>query len=126
MLIKNNTLVIYKGKGAVVTEIANDKYSIRTASGDRKSVRLKDIEFLHSGPCNTVPAPAALPDKDVLAESVELMGSDSMSFSDFTELVFNAYTPENALAAFELLSQDIYFSGSVSGNVTVVVVTSPV
>lgn len=117
MLIKNNTLVIYKGKGAVVTEIANDKYSIRTASGDRKSVRLKDIEFLHSGPCNTVPAPAALPGKDVLAESVELMGSDSMSFSDFTELVFNAYTPENALAAFELLSQDIYFSGSVSGTV---------
>ena len=117
MIIKNNSLVLYKGKGAIVTEIANDKYSIRTASGDRKSVRLKDIELLHMGPCNAVPAAAALPDKTILAESVELMGSDAMSFSDFTELVFNAYTPENALGAAELLAQDIYFSGTASGTV---------
>ncbi len=118
MIIKTNSLVLYKTKAAIVTEIANDKYTIRTCSGDKKSVRLKDIAFLHSGPCNTVPAAAALPGKDTLNECVELMGSDSMSFADFTELVFNSYTPGNALAAAELLAQDIYFSGSVDSDIT--------
>ena len=118
MIIKTNSLVLYKTKAAIVTEIANDKYTIRTCSGDKKSVRLKDIAFLHSGPCNNVPAAAALPGKDTLNECVELMGSDSMSFADFTELVFNSYTPGNALAAAELLAQDIYFSGSVDSDIT--------
>lgn len=118
MIIKNNSLVLYKNKAAVVTEIANDKYTIRTCSGDKKSVRLKDIAFLHSGPCSNIPAAAALPGKDTLIECVELMGSDSMSFADFTELVFNSYTPGNALAAAELLAQDIYFSGSVDSDIT--------
>lgn len=118
MIIKTNSLVLYKGKGAVVTEIANDKYTIKTASGDRKSVRLKDIDFLHSGPCSTVPEAAPLPDKTILAECVELTGSDSFSFADFTELVFNSNTPANALAAAELLAQDIYFKGSATSEVT--------
>ncbi len=118
MLIKTNSLVLYKNKGALVVEIANDKYTIRTSSGDRKSVRLKDITFLHNGPCSNVPSAAAIPNKDTLTECVELMGSDSMSFGDFTELVFNSYTPENALAAAELLAQDIYFSGSIDTGVS--------
>ncbi len=118
MIIKSNSLVLYKGKGAVVAEIVNDKYTIRTSSGERKSVRLKDIEFLHNGPCNAVPAAANQPDRNTLEECVELIGSDSMTFAGFTELVFNAYSPENALAAAELLAQNIYFKGSVSGEVT--------
>ncbi|MBO5924573.1 MAG: RNB domain-containing ribonuclease, partial [Lentisphaeria bacterium] len=117
MIIKVNSLVLYKNKGAVVADIANDKYTIKTASGDRKSVRLKDIDFLHTGPCNAIPQPAALPAADLLLESVELMADDVMSFADFTELVFGADTPANALAAAELLTQNIYFKGSVAGGV---------
>ena len=117
MIIKSNSLVLYKNKAALVVEIVNDKYTIRTASGDRKSVRLKDIEFLHTGPCNAIPAAAPLPDKTVLEESVELMGSDAMSFAEFTELLYGSCSPENALSAAEILQQNIYFSGTVSGSV---------
>ena len=74
MLIKNNTLVIYKGKGAVVTEVNSDKYLIRTAAGDSKSVRLKDITFLHAGPCQSVPQPAPMIEFAIQEENAELLG----------------------------------------------------
>lgn len=117
MVIKNNSLVLYKNKAALVVEITNDKYTIRTASGDRKSVRLKDIEFLHPGPCNAIPAASPIPEKQFLEECVELMGSDAMSFVEFTELVYGNNSPDNTLSAAELLQQNIYFTGTVSGNV---------
>ena len=117
MIIKVNSLVLYKNKGAVVADIANDKYTIKTANGERKSVRLKDIEFLHAGPCSVIPQPTTHPEAELLAESVELMGEDLMSFADFTELVYGADTPANALAAAELLTMNIYFKGSVAGGV---------
>ncbi|MBE6368554.1 MAG: RNB domain-containing ribonuclease [Lentisphaerae bacterium] len=118
MLIKNNTLVIYKGKGAVVTEVNSDKYLIRTAAGDSKSVRLKDITFLHAGPCQSVPQPAPMIEFAIQEENAELLGDDSISFSDFTELLWNSNTPAAALAAFALLEENCCFSGSVADGVT--------
>ena len=117
MIIKTNSLVLYKSKAALVTEISGDKYTIRTSTGDRKSVRLKDIEIVHPGPCQTIPAMASLPDLATQQENAELMGSDAMSFVDFTELVFGDFSPANALAAVELLSQNCCFSGSVNSGV---------
>lgn len=117
MTVNNNSLVLYKGKGAVVTEISGDKYSIRTANGDRKSVRLKDIEPVHPGPCSSVPSPADIPSAEVQAENSELMGDETMDFAEFTELLFGDFSPSSALAAAELISIDFYFSGSVSSGV---------
>ena len=117
MLIKTNSLVLYKNKAALVVEISGDKYTIRTAGGDRKSVRLKDIEAVHPGPCQTIPAMPALPDLASQQENAELMDSDAMPFADFTELLFGSFTPGNALAAVELLSQNCCFSGSVTAGV---------
>lgn len=117
MLIKTNSLVLYKSKAALVVEISNEKYTIRTAGGDRKSVRLKDIEIVHPGPCQAIPATPDLPDLATQQENAELMGSDSMPFADFTELLFGSFTPGNALAALELLSQNCCFSGSVTTGV---------
>lgn len=117
MLIKTNSLVLYKSKAALVIEISGDKYTIRTANGDRKSVRLKDIEIVHPGPCQTIPAPGAMPDLTYQQENAELMGSDTMSFVDFAELVFGDFSPASALAAVELLSQNCCFSGSVTTGV---------
>lgn len=117
MDIKNNSLVIYKGKGAVVTEISGDKYSIRTVSGDRKSVRLKDMELIHAGPCTSVPSPSEIPSLEIQRENGELMEEETFSFADFTELLFGSFSPADALAAYELVSSDCCFGGSVSGGV---------
>lgn len=118
MLIKANTLVLYKNKPALVSEITGDKYLIRIAGGDSKSVRLKDIEFLYPGPCSTLPTASALPDNAVLAETVELMAGETMPFADFTELLFGSYTAANALAAYEIAAQNCFFSGTISEGIT--------
>lgn len=112
MLIKTGSLVVYKGKCAIVRDIASDKYSITTAAGESRSVRNKDIEFLHSGPCQAIPAAAELPPDETLAETVELLGGEAVEFAEFTELVFGSFTPANAVAAWEILQKDCYFSGS--------------
>ena len=114
MTIKTNSLVLYKNKGAIVVEITNDKYLIRLPDGDKKSVRLKDIEFLYPGPCTAVPQPAPEPDDAALQETAELIGSDPVSFSEFIELLFSAYKPENALAAFNILQSNRFFHGSIA------------
>ena len=117
MIIKTGTLVLYKNKPALVAEISGDKYLIRLPDGDKKSVRAKDIEFLYPGPCTNIPAAAALPGNDALAETVELMDGESMSFADFTELLFGSYTAAAVLAAYEILMQNCFFTGSVTGEV---------
>jgi len=118
MIIKTNSLVLYKGKCALVAEISGDKYLIRLSGGDKKSVRLKDIEFLYPGPCTSIPQAATdLPDA-ALQEVSELIGSDKVSFSEFIELCFSAYTPENTLAAYNILQSDRFFCGSIADGVS--------
>ena len=117
MIIKTNALVLYKNKGALVLEISGDKYTIRTISGERKNVRLKDIIFIHPGPCLNIPEAAVLPALDAQLETAELIAGDTMSFADFTELLFGSFTPAAALAAADLLAADHCFSGSPDGEI---------
>jgi len=118
MLIKVNSLVLYKSKGAIVSEISGEKYSIRTSSGEKKSVRSKDIEFVHPGPCTAIPQLPEIPSIELQLENAELMGSDTMEFADFTELLFGSFTPANALAAVELMNQNYCFRGTPAAGVT--------
>ena len=45
-------LVVYHGKSAQVSAVSADKIEIRIEGGASKSVRAKDIEFLHPGPAS--------------------------------------------------------------------------
>ncbi len=111
-------VVIYKTRPAVITAVAADKIEIRTASGDAKSVRPKDVEFLHRGD-GTPALPANQPDMPDRGELADLMEDETFSFSDFTDLAFGADTKANACAAYELLSENLYFTGSVKDGVKV-------
>ena len=64
-------LVVYHGKSAQVSAVSADKIEIRIEGGASKSVRAKDIEFLHPGPVSSLP-PRALPEPDC-CEIMELM-----------------------------------------------------
>ncbi len=118
-ILKNGALVLYRGKAAVVTDVTGDKFNIRIAGGDGKSVRRKDLEFLHPGPCTTAApaAPPAPPEASAQAEIAELMGAEPMEFAEFAELVFGKYTPEAAFGAQALLSENCYFTGSPESGV---------
>lgn len=108
-------LVVYHGKSAQVSAVSADKIEIRIEGGASKSVRAKDIEFLHPGPVSSLP-PRALPEPDC-GEIMELMEGETFPFSEFAELLYSENTPASFWAAYQLLSQGIYFTGSPADGV---------
>ena len=109
-------LVLYHAKSATVTAVNKEKIEIRIEGGDTKSVRPKDIEFLHPGPVRSLP-PAALPAPDA-QELSALMEGETLPFGDFAELAYGTRSPEAYYSAWTLLQEGIYFSGSIETGVT--------
>ena len=109
-------LVLYHAKSATVTAVNKEKIEIRIEGGDTKSVRPKDIEFLHPGPVRSLP-PAALPAPDA-QELSALMEGETLPFGDFAELAYGTRSPEAYYSAWMLLQEGIYFTGSIETGVT--------
>ena len=108
-------LVIYHGRAAAVLSAADGKIEIRIEGGAGKSVRAKDIEFLHPGPAGSLP-PAELPVSD-RAEIAELLTGERVSFGEFAELL----TGSRSAAAYWTARKELggaYFTGSVADGVT--------
>lgn len=110
------TLVLYKGHAAAVRAVNGDKLDISIAGGAAKSVRPKDIVFLHRGPVSGLP-PAEKPEPDC-AELVELMDGETLSFAEFLECAFGEDTASAAWSAWKLLEAGVYFTGSPADGVT--------
>ena len=115
MLFHTGNLVVYRGRGAIVSAVGAEKIEIRTESGDVKSVRPKDIELLHAGPVAQLP-PTVLPEPDY-EELLALMEAETLSFRDFQELAYGESSPAAAWSARLLLEAGIYFTGSVRDGV---------
>lgn len=115
-LLQPGALVLYHGKSAYVTAIANEKIEIRIEGGSTKSVRMKDITFLHSGPVTSLP-PSILhvPDTE---ELTALMEGETLSFADFAELAYGERSAAAFYSAWLLLRDECCFSGSVETGVT--------
>ena len=116
LMIKEKSLVIYKNRPALVTGFDGEKIGISVFGGDTLKVREKDIEVIHPGPC----APANLKEELPLGnvrEAWELLadtdGNEAagVSLKELAELVFGAFTPRSAWAAWELLREGLYFCG---------------
>jgi exoribonuclease-2 len=114
-MINENALAIYKNKPALVKEIANDKITIAIYGGDKIKVREKDIEMLHPGPVKDF--------KDIkesdninLEETWELLLADdgAVSLKELAELAFGEYSPASAWAAYNLLLDGLYFTGTIA------------
>ena len=96
--LNSGALVLYHGKFAAVTAINKEKIEIRIEGGAAKSVRPKDVEFLHRGPVSVLP-PKLLPEPDC-AELLELMEGETLPFREFLLLAYSADTPEAAAFSF--------------------------
>ena len=108
--MNTGNLAVYKGKAAVITAVSKDKIEIRTQDGKSASVRMKDLELLHSGQLSSLNFPEpAQPD---WAELAELADENGFSFSEFTELAYGENTPAAAWYAWNVLKEGIYFTGS--------------
>jgi exoribonuclease-2 len=121
-MVVENSLVVYKNKPALVKEISNGKITISLQNAEQVKVRDKDIELIHPGPVknlneilNIYKGDSASENPSV-KEAWELMRDDaaaSHSLKDFAALVFGEYNAASAYAAYCLLSDGLYFSGTI-------------
>jgi len=117
-MLNENALAVYKNKPALVKERAQDKIVIVLPDGASVKVREKDIEMIHPGPVknlNEIVEGGAKPDS-ALRETWELLLAEQgpVSLKELAELALGEYSPASAWAAFCLLIDGLYFSGTVS------------
>ena len=116
-MITENALVVYKNKLAIVKEIADSKFSISLQDGAQIKVRDKDIELIHPGPVKTFSQIELFrPETSVIREAWELLSDEGapLSLKDFSVFIFNEYTPSSAYAAYIVLQDALFFSGTVT------------
>ncbi|MEJ2608891.1 MAG: RNB domain-containing ribonuclease [Candidatus Thiodiazotropha sp.] len=106
--LTKGALVLYKIRPARVVEVS-DKIVIELDGGKSKRVRDKDIELLHPGPCTGLSQLQPV-DGDV-EENWELLEGVETDIKELSELVFGEYTPATSWAAWQLVSDGIYFEG---------------
>ena len=115
MAFTKDAFVLFHGKPATIKAIENDKYELTLTKGGVKSVRAKDIELLHPGPVSELPNDEFI--KPDFEEVLSLMEEEVLSFGDFCEIAFNEYTVQTAWAAYLLLVEDIYFTGTPTAGI---------
>jgi exoribonuclease-2 len=111
-MILEKSLVAYKNRPALVT-LRGEKLEISVAGGETFKVREKDVEHIHPGPVRSVEEAVQPPAKPNVREAWELLEGSTVSLKELTELVYGDFSPSNAWAAYNLLREGIYFSGTV-------------
>ncbi len=102
-------LALYKIRPALVT-LVSDKIDIELEGGKSKRVRPKDIEILHPGPLSRLSDLAPLSGN--VEEAWELLEDSETQLDELAELLYGDFTPVTAWAAWELISEGLYFEGS--------------
>ncbi len=107
--LREGSLVLYKGRPARVAALA-DKIEIALPGGDSQRVRPKDVTLLHPGPLR------ALDDLQPLGGEVEaaweLLAGGNTTLAELADLVYGAWTPATAWAAWSLVADGLLFTGT--------------
>jgi exoribonuclease-2 len=104
-----NGLVLYKVRPARVLALG-EKIDIELEGGQTKRVRTKDIEPLHPGPLASLAD--LVPLHGVVDETWELLEGAETNLKELAELLYGDFTPAGAWAAWQLVADGLYFSGS--------------
>jgi exoribonuclease-2 len=108
-MVRQGNLVLYKGGPARVTSVGR-KLGIELQGGKTLQVRPKDVTLLHPGPIERLSD--LQPQAGEAATAWELLSGDTTSLAELAELVYGAYTPASAWAAWQLVSDGLYFHGT--------------
>ncbi|MCU7809664.1 MAG: RNB domain-containing ribonuclease, partial [Candidatus Thiodiazotropha sp. (ex Notomyrtea botanica)] len=106
--LTTGALVLYKIRPARITEVS-DKISLELEGGKTKRVRDKDVVLLHPGPLSSLNQLSA--QQGEVRETWELLEGGATEISEFSELLYGDYTPATAWAAWQLVTEGIYFEG---------------
>ncbi|MEM7333026.1 MAG: RNB domain-containing ribonuclease [Chloroflexota bacterium] len=107
--LKVNSLVLYKKRPALIKEIGAKKISLTTEDG-KASVRPKDVQLLHLGPLNAL-SQLTSPTGDI-ETARELLVGETTTLEEFSELAFEAFTPQTAWAIWQLVADGLYLHGT--------------
>ncbi len=106
---KVNSLLLYKNHAARLVRVG-DRLEIELDNGETVRVRPKDVELLHPGPVNSLNDLRSV-DGEVQA-AWEILAGERTNLSDLAELIYGAYTPATAWAAWKRVAEGMYFEGS--------------
>lgn len=114
-MINENALVVYKLKPAIVKNITDGKFSISLQDGTQVKVRDKDIELIHPGPVKNFTQIEGRASETAIREAWELLSDEGqpVSLKELAAFLDNEYTPSSAYAAYFVLRDGLYFSGSI-------------
>jgi exoribonuclease-2 len=107
--IRENSLVLYRARPARVLR-ADEKLSLELEGGESAKVRAKDVTPLHPGPLKSL-TELRPPAGDVLTAWEILAGSDT-TLAELAELAYGAFTPSSAWAAWQVVTDSLYFRGT--------------
>lgn len=108
--LRQNSLVLYKGRPARVTSIGKKKIEIETDDGQSLSVRPKDVDFLHPGPLeslNDLESP-----EGEIDTAWELVTGNTINLRDLADLAYGDYSPSSAWTAWQLVEDGLMFQGT--------------
>jgi exoribonuclease-2 len=131
-MAREQSLAVYKGRPALVGESGGGKIDITLPGGEQLRVREKDIEPVHPGPVRNLDgiSGAEGADGDAANAAVREAGRQAgrqawellrdtlpeggtIPLRELAELVYGEYSPAAAWGAYELLSDGLYFRGTV-------------
>ncbi len=111
---KADALALYKSGPARITAVT-DKIEIQLPNGKSKRVRGKDILLLHPGPVRSL-AELEQPIEGEIEEAWELLGEESTTLEELSELIFGETTPQTIWASWKIVADDLHFHGT-PGNI---------
>ncbi len=107
--LRLDCLVLYKGHPARVVAVG-EKIEILLEQGEAKRVRPKDVELLHPGPLR------GWSDLNLgegaFEEAWELLEGGMTTLRELAELLHGDFTPASAWAAWRLVAEGLWFSGT--------------
>lgn len=103
-----NSLVLYKIRPARVLGVS-DKLEIELEDGKTKRVREKDVRLLHPGPLHSLGD--LTPRHGEVDEAWELLAGEEATLKELSELIYGAYEPATAWAAWQLVAEGLHFEG---------------
>jgi exoribonuclease-2 len=107
--LQRGSLVLYKHGPARVRSVGK-KIDIALPGGEIRSVRLKDFVLLHPGPIESLNE--LKPQEGEVQTAWELLSGSTVGLADLAELAYGAYTPATSWAAWQLVTDGLYFSGN--------------
>lgn len=107
--MNQNSLVLYKNRPARLLQLG-DRLEIELQDGETVRVRVKDITLLHPGPMKSLGE--LKPQSGDLDMAWQILAGEQTNLPELAELIYGAFTPATAWAAFQQLLEGIYFEGA--------------